>query len=51
MDAMEARLRSLGGIVKERDREIAALRNTVREECEERVRLMGMLPKAAQRRR
>ena len=51
MDAMEARLKSLGGIVKERDREIAALRNTVREECEERVRLMGMLPKDAQRRR
>ena len=38
MDMMEERLLSLGSIVREKDGEILALRNTVREECEERVR-------------
>lgn len=45
MDMMEERLLSLGSIVREKDSEIVALRNTVREECEERVRLLGLLPK------
>ena len=51
MDTMEERLVSLGAIVREKDSEITALRNTVREECEERVRLLGLLPKGAAERR
>ena len=45
METMEQRVLSLGTMVREKDAEITALRNTVREECEERVRLMGLLSK------
>jgi hypothetical protein len=45
MATMEQRVLSLGAMVREKDTEITALRNTVREECEERVRLMGLLSK------
>jgi hypothetical protein len=36
---MEATLQRLGQLVAERDDEVAALRNTVRKEVEERVQL------------
>lgn len=51
METMEQRLLSLGALVREKDSEIAALRNTVREECEERVRLMGQMSKEGAGRR
>ena len=51
METMEQRVLSLGAMVREKDTEITALRNTVREECEERVRLMGLLSKDGEARR
>ena len=39
LDTMEATLQRLGQLVAERDDEVAALRNTVRKEVEERVQL------------
>jgi hypothetical protein len=51
LETMEQRVLSLGAMVREKDTEITALRNTVREECEERVRLMGLMSKAGAARR